>query len=100
MISCTLELLQIYMYFETKIIQRSQSVSFDLFLENPEGRIYAITAIIWQTKELLFTVFFWEKKCLAKNEHIPRDFFFVMNRKLTHKNNVMKQKLKNSMSMS
>ena len=51
MISCTLELLQIYMYFETKIIQLSQSVSFDLFLENPEGRIYA-------KKELFFTVFF------------------------------------------
>ena len=71
------------MYIETKTIQLSQSVSFDLFLENSEGRIYAITAVIWQAKELLFTVFFfWEKKYVAKNEHIPRDFFFVMNRKL------------------
>ena len=72
----TLELLQIYMYFEIKIIQLSQSVSFDLFLENPEGRIYAITAIIWQTKELLFTVFFLRKKMYSKKRtHTSRLFF-------------------------
>ena len=58
----TLELLQIYMYFEIKIIQLSQSVSFDLFLENPEGRIYAITAIIWQNKRTIVYCFFFEKK--------------------------------------
>ena len=51
------------MYFEIKIIQLSQSVSFDLFLENPEGRIYAITAIIWQNKRtIVYCFFFFEKK--------------------------------------
>ena len=54
------------MYIETKTIQLSQSVSFDLFLENSEGRIYAITAVIWQAKELLFTVFFLRKKICGK----------------------------------
>ena len=54
------------MRIETKTIQLSQSICFDLFLENSKGRIYAIMSsiffcqtktIIWQTKELLFTVF-------------------------------------------
>ena len=56
------------MHIETKTIQPSQSVCFDLFLENPKGRICTIMPsffrccktmiLIWQAKERLFTVFF------------------------------------------
>ena len=55
----TLELLQIYMHIETKTSQRSQSVCFDLFLEDSEGRICTKISscfpccktkpVIWQT---------------------------------------------------
>ena len=64
------------MYIETKTIQLSQSVSFDLFLENSEGRIYAITAVIWQAKELLFTVFFFEKKNMWQKMNTYLETFF------------------------
>ena len=67
----TLGLLQIYMHIETKTSQLSQSVCFDLFLEDSEGRICTKISscfpscktkpVIWQTgkktKELLFAVF-------------------------------------------
>ena len=69
----TPELLQIYTYIETKTIQLqlSQSVYFDLFLENLKGRICTMMSSIFffavkqrllfdkleKTKELLFTVF-------------------------------------------
>ena len=56
----TLELLQIYMHIETN------SVCFDLVLENLKGRICTIMSsfflccktktVNWQAKELLFTV--------------------------------------------
>ena len=45
----TPELLQIYMYIETKTIQLqlSQSVYFDLFLENLKGRICTMMSSIF-----------------------------------------------------
>ena len=63
------------MYIETKTTQLSQSVCFDLFLENSNGRICTIMSSVFlfcktkleKTKELLFTVF--REKMYSKNEH-------------------------------
>ena len=77
----TLELLQIYMHIETKTIYLSQSVCFDLFLENSKGWICTIMSsfflccktktVIWQARKNKRTIVYCllRKKYLAENEH-------------------------------
>ena len=76
----TPELLQIYTYIETKTIQLqlSQSVYFDLFLENLKGRICTMMSsiffccktktIIWQARKNERTIVY----CLPRKKYLAK----------------------------
>ena len=65
------------MRIETKTIQLSQSICFDLFLENSKGRIYAIMSSIFflsnkdyylaNKRTIVYCLL--RKTNIAKNEH-------------------------------
>ena len=74
----TFELLQIYMHIETKIIQLSQSVCFDLFLKDSNSGVcskmssvfswYKIKPAIWEAgkKQKNYYLLSFEKKLYSK----------------------------------
>ena len=83
------------MHTETKTIQLSQSVCFDLFLEDSKGRICtkmpSFFVVVKQSplfgklekNERTIIYCLLRKKYITKNEHkIFMRFFFVMNKKL------------------
>ena len=80
----TLEILQIYMHIETKTIQLSQSVCFDLFLENSNGRICTIMSSFFLfcktklEKQKNYCLLSFEKKSIAKMNTLFYETFFSL----------------------